>query len=294
LIVSKSLPIQREGFLVYNQVKGREMSMNYVVLRMITILLPTFMIGGFEYFRHQVLLDYMTMETGNFYMTLLTFVLSYIFANWMFRHIEQSNKHLVEEQARRAVYEERERLANELHDNIAQTLFFLHVKLQKGHLEEAKAAVSDINNQVRQAIFNLRSSPDEVTDFVVRIRLWLQEWQLITGITVTDEFIMGDRYFTTMEEVHLLSIIQEAFTNIRKHSGANQVKISLQAEQNHWVLSIRDNGQGLPEERMTENKYGMLMMKRRSEEISAEFVYHTIDQSGLEIMVKGTKEVRKE
>jgi signal transduction histidine kinase len=270
------------------------MSMNYVVLRMITILLPTLMIGGFEYFRHEVLLDYMTMEAGNFYITLLTFVLSYIFANWMFRHIEQSNKHLVEEQARRAVYEERERLANELHDNIAQTLFFLHVKLQKGHLDEAKAAVSDINNQVRQAIFNLRSSPDEVTDFVVRIRLWLQEWQLITGITVTDEFRLEDRYFTTMEEVHLLSIIQEAFTNIRKHSGANQATITIQTEQNHWVLRIRDNGKGLVEKRMAENKYGMLMMKRRSEEISAEFEYHSLEQSGLEIIVEGTKEVQKQ
>ncbi|WP_227013896.1 sensor histidine kinase [Paenibacillus psychroresistens] len=260
---------------------------------MITILLPTLMIGGFEYIRHEVLLDYMTMETGNFYITALTFVLSYIFANWMFRRIEQSNKHLVEEQARRSVYEERERLANELHDNIAQTLFFLHVKLQKGHLEEAKAAVSDINNQVRQAIFNLRSSPDEVTDFVERIQLWLQEWQLITGITVTDEFKLEERYFSTMEEVHLLSIIQEAFTNIRKHSGASQVDISLQAEQNQWFLRIRDNGQGLGEERMTENKYGMLMMKRRSEEISAELNYQTIDKSGLEIIVKGTKEVQK-
>jgi signal transduction histidine kinase len=268
--------------------------MNYVVLRIITILLPTLMIGGFEYFRHEVLMDYMTMEAGNFYITLLTLVLSYIFANWMFRHIEQSNKRLAEEQARRAVYEERERLANDLHDNIAQTLFFLHVKLQKGHLEEAKSAVSDINNQVRQAIFNLRSSPDEAADFVERIRLWLQEWQLITGITVKDELRLEDHYFSTMEEVHLLSIIQEAFTNIRKHSEANEATISMQVEQDHWVLGIRDNGRGLADKQMTENKYGMLMMKRRSEEIFAHFDYHTVDQSGLEIIVKGTKEVQKE
>jgi signal transduction histidine kinase len=267
--------------------------MNYVVLRMITILLPTIMIGGFEYFRHEVLIDYMTMETGNFYITLLTFVLSYIFANWMFRHIEHSNKRLVEERARRAVYEERERLANELHDNIAQTLFFLQVKLQKGHLDEAKAAVSDINNQVRQAIFNLRSSPEETADFEERIRLWLQEWQLITGITVMIEWRLENHYFSTMEEVHLLSIIQEAFTNIRKHSGANHVTISMQVEQNQWVLGIRDNGCGLVDEHMAENKYGMLMMKRRSEEIFAHFECHTNDHSGLEIIVKGTKGVQK-
>ncbi|MEX2461834.1 MAG: histidine kinase [Paenibacillaceae bacterium] len=267
--------------------------MNYVVLRMITILLPTLMIGGFEYFRHEVLLDYMTMETGNFYITLLTFILSYVFANWMFRHIEQSNKHLVAEQARRAVYEERERLANELHDNIAQTLFFLQVKLQKGHLEEAKAAVSDINNQVRQAIFNLRSSPDDNIHFVERIQLWLQEWQLITGITVNEELKLPEHYFTPVEEVHLLSIIQEAFTNIRKHSQADQSTITIKVKQNDWLLSISDNGCGIVDEQQTFNKYGMLMMRRRAEEIFAQMEYKHLNQGGLEIIVKGTQGRKK-
>jgi len=267
--------------------------MNYVVLRMITIVLPTLMIGGFEYFRHEVLLNYMTMETGNFYITLLTFVLSYIFANWMFRHIEQSNNHLVEEQARRAVYEERERLANELHDNIAQTLFFLQVKLQKGHLEEAKAAVSDINNHVRQAIFNLRSPLDESIVFVERVRVWLQEWQLITGITVVEELKLGEHYYTPVEEVHLLSIIQEAFTNIRKHSQADQATISIKSEQNQWVLSISDNGCALNVDQQTQKKYGLSMMRRRSEEIFAQMELHTLEYGGLEIIVKGTKERKK-
>lgn len=267
--------------------------MNYVALRMITILLPTLMIGGFEYFRHKVLLDYMTMETGNFYITLLTFVLFYIFANWMFRHIELSNKHLVEEQARRSVYEERERLANELHDNIAQTLFFLQIKLQKGHLEEAKAAVSDINNQVRQAIFNLRGSVDENMDFVERIRIWLQEWQVITGISVVEELKLGNHYFTPVEEVHLLSIIQEAFTNIRKHSQADQAKISIEVDQNQWMLTISDNGCGLVNEQQALNKYGLLMMRRRSEEIMAKMEYQPLEHGGLEIILKRTKERNK-
>jgi signal transduction histidine kinase len=265
--------------------------MNYVVLRMITILLPTLMIGGFEYFRHNVLVDYMSMEAGNFYMTLLTFVLSYIFANWMFRHIAQSNIRLAEEQARRAVYEERERLANELHDNIAQTLFFLNVKLQKGHLEEAKSAVSDINNQVRQAIFNLRSSPDEAADFMDRIHLWLQEWSLITGIAVRKELHVESHYFAPVEEVNLFGIIQEAFTNIRKHSQADQATISVQMEEGDWILHITDNGSGIRTESIHQNKYGLLMMKRRSEELQAQLTCCLGKEGGTELTVKGRKEL---
>jgi two-component system nitrate/nitrite sensor histidine kinase NarX len=256
---------------------------------MITILLPTLMIGGFEYFRHNVMVDYMSMEAGNFYMTLLTFVLSYIFANWMFRHIAQSNVRLAQEQARRAVYEERERLANELHDNIAQTLFFLNVKLQKGHLEEAKSAVSDINNQVRQAIFNLRSSPDEGIDFMERIKIWLQEWSLITGIAVQKKLWIESKYFLPVEEVNLFGIIQEAFTNIRKHSEANEATISFQMEEREWVLHITDNGSGIRRESLDPNNYGLLMMKRRAEEIEAKLECFLGKAGGTEITVKGRK-----
>ncbi len=77
------------------------------------------------------LLDVLSMEAGNFYMTLLTLLLSYLFGTWMFGRIQSMNVKLAEEQAKRAVYEERERLAQELHDNIAQILFFMNVQLKK-------------------------------------------------------------------------------------------------------------------------------------------------------------------
>jgi signal transduction histidine kinase len=264
--------------------------MNYVVWRMVAILLPTVIIGGLEYFRHDFLEGYLSMEAGNFYMTLVTFILSYLFSTWMFRHIERTNFRLVEEQARRAVYEERERLANELHDNIAQTLFFLNVKLQKGHIEDAKSAVSDINNQVRQAIFNLRVSEDEGIVFMDRVKQWLSEWSLITGVVILDRFKFEANYFTSVEEVQLFGLIQEAFTNIRKHSQADQARIEIRAEGLHWLLRITDNGCGLSSEMEAQNKYGIMMMKKRSEELGAQFEVSNLVDGGLELIVTGVKE----
>ena len=252
------------------------------------------MIGGFEYLRHDVLTNYLTMQTGNFYMTLLTFVLSYIFATWMFHHIKQMNKRLVEEQARRAVYEERERLANELHDNIAQTLFFLNVKLQKGDIEEAKSAVSDINNQVRQAIFNLRSSPDEGNKLSERIHYWLDEWSLITGIKLEVQLRTIEDHFTSVEEVQLFGLIQEAFTNIRKHSQASKAAISFNIEGNQWVLRITDNGSGLRSDLAGIHRYGMAMMMKRAEELHAHISIHNQQDGGVEIIVKEVVNLRKE
>lgn len=111
-------------------------------LKWLTILLPTLLIGGFEYVRHDFLLDSLSMETGNLYITLLTLLMSFVFATWMFKRIARMNDTLAREQAKRAVYEERERLAEELHDNIAQVLFFLNVQLTKGQISEAREAVS--------------------------------------------------------------------------------------------------------------------------------------------------------
>ena len=63
----------------------------------------------------------------------------------------------------------------ELHDDLAQTLFFLNVKLRQGDIEEAKAAVSEIDNSLRQAIFNLRTPPEEGTSLEQRIHTYLRE-----------------------------------------------------------------------------------------------------------------------
>ncbi|OPY58395.1 MAG: Sensor histidine kinase LiaS [Pelotomaculum sp. PtaU1.Bin035] len=203
--------------------------LTYRTLKWFTILLVPLIIGGFEFMRHDYFLRYIPMETGNYYITILTFFLSYFYATWMFRVIEKTNRHLSEEQARRAVYEERERLARELHDNIAQTLFFLNVKLKKGQVEEARFAASDIDHQVRQAIFNLRDLPEEGVSLSQRLNKWIQEWSMLTGIETVPNINIPVAYFSSGEDVQLFGIIQEAFTNIRKHAGAKQVKIDLAA-----------------------------------------------------------------
>lgn len=220
-------------------------SSSYPFLKLLTMLLPPILIGGAEFVRHEFWVDTLSMEAGNVLITVFVFALSLWYAEWMFRRIETSNTRLAEEEARRAVYEERERLAGELHDNIAQGLFFLNVKLQKGHTEEAKSAVTEINNHLRQAIFNLRTLPEETADFEGRLRRWLEEWSILAGIPCRIMIRIGDRPFSTSEEVQLFGLIQEAFTNIRKHSRAGQAELELLADREGWRLAVRDDGVGI-------------------------------------------------
>jgi nitrate/nitrite-specific signal transduction histidine kinase len=264
--------------------------MTYRTLKMFTVLLPTVLIGGFEYIRHEFLLDTLTMEAGNLYITLLTLVLSFLFATWLFNKLQRISDSLAKEQAKRAVYEERERLAQELHDGIAQTLFFLNVKLKQGKLDEARAAVSSIDHQVRQAIFNLRALPEESASLKLRLQKWLDEFTTMTGIETTLKFELQDDHFAPCDNVHLFGIVQEAFSNIRKHSGAKHAFLSLSATQNGgWEMIIKDDGRGmkLPEDRR--RSYGLAMMEERAQKISAIMDIREAQGGGTELVFTSTK-----
>jgi two-component system nitrate/nitrite sensor histidine kinase NarX len=261
-------------------------------LKWFTIILPPLIIGGFELIRHEFMLHYLSMEVGNFYIILLTFILSFIFANWMFRNIAEMNESLAGEQAKRAVYEERERLAQELHDNIAQNVFFLNVQLKRGKTEEARSAVAEIDHHLRQAIFNLRSLPEDGISFVERIVLWVQQWEAMTGVDVAQKIEWQNVKLSASQQVQLFSVVQEAFTNIRKHSQATSAVIELTESAETWTLRIRDDGLGLEGTQIGPSQYGISMMRKRVQELEAEFTIRTAvqDGGGTEVIILGRKQ----
>ncbi|HWL12444.1 MAG TPA: histidine kinase [Ureibacillus sp.] len=262
--------------------------MSYRLLQFLCVILPTLLIGGFEYIRHDFLLSSLSMEAGNLYITILTFVLSLLFSAWMFRIIKTMNSKLVGEQSKRAVYEERERLARELHDGIAQSIFFMNIKLKQGDTEAASRALSTIDNHVRQAIFNLRSEPEIDDSLNSRINKWLSEWSSMTGIEVEENLQIPQSFFTTKEEVQVFAIIQEAFANIRKHAEASKAIITIKEEHDSWELKIADNGKGLKSSKASDRNYGLSMMQERSKQLGAVLQIVNKPSGGTEIIV--TKE----
>ncbi|GAA3402667.1 sensor histidine kinase [Paenibacillus hodogayensis] len=268
--------------------------MSFERLKLFTILLPAIVIGGFELIRHELLLHYLSMEVGNFYIIILTLLLSYWFSTWMFRKIHAMNRTIAEEQSRSAVYEERERLARELHDNIAQMLFFLNVQLKQGKTAEARSVVSEIDHHLRQAIFNLRSQPEDGTTFPERLDRWLREWSAISGVEAERQGEWEAGTFTFSEEVQLFAIVQEAFTNIRKHSRADRAVLSwTRDDRDRWVLTVRDNGVGIASPPPDAGKYGISMMRKRAAELGASLRVAPLPDGGTELRMEGGKEGRR-
>jgi two-component system nitrate/nitrite sensor histidine kinase NarX len=161
----------------------------------------------------------------------------------------------------------------------------LNVKLRQGQLDEARVAVSAIDNHVRQAIFNLRSLPEEGS-LEQRLEKWLTQWSALSGIDAVCELTIKENFFTPAEEVQLFGIIQEAFANIRKHSHAKHSWLHLMtADPRSWTLKIEDDGVGMPAPSEEAKKYGLSMMKDRAKQLQATIEIRPRESGGTSIIL---------
>jgi two-component system nitrate/nitrite sensor histidine kinase NarX len=194
------------------------------------------------------------------------------------------NEQKILEMEYRVVMDERSRLAREIHDGLAQNLAFLKLQtaqmnglLTRGELEELgemirtnQQVLTDAYAETRQAINHLRLFPQP------GVRSWLNEMVQDfrqRGETTIELSIQKDPETLPVEiQLQLIRILQEALNNIRKHSRAQQVQISIRGYENDLILEIHDDGRGfLPEDLPSLSQYGLRGMRERSEMIGAEF-----------------------
>lgn len=200
--------------------------------------------------------------------------------------LERIQKELEQEREAKAAFESREKMAKELHDGIAQSLFLLSVKV--GRLEEQakqdqqlddlysiKKTVHEVNRYVRQAIADLRYDPnvDQAQALTVNESGTLlgQIRRIAKDIPVRIEldWAIPDDTFTDKEKVELLACIREALFNIQKHASASQAWIQGNGDKKCWKITIQDNGKGFemsPFDR--KDRYGLKIMRERMNELN--------------------------
>jgi two-component system nitrate/nitrite sensor histidine kinase NarX len=182
------------------------------------------------------------------------------------------------------VIQERTRLAREIHDGLAQTLAFLKMQsaqmqaaVNQGDqarlsrlLQENRAALADAYKETRQAIDNLRLSPDE--GLLSWINQAARDFEKACGIQVVVAAASQDVALVPEIQAHLVRIVQEALNNVRKHAHAESVRISFRRWENDLILEVVDNGNGFdPEDVPLAAQYGLRGMRERAELIGAEF-----------------------
>lgn len=178
-----------------------------------------------------------------------------------------------------AALKERQRLARELHDSLAQSVAFIRGRvrdvvdlLAEPCLEEAQrmlgqvlAHVDSAEQDVREAIWELKSSGKAQGDFLSALREHLQEFSRNTGIATELDVPEGLRGRMPLHvEIQLVRVVQEALANVRKHARASRVRVSLQQGNGPFTLTLVDNGRGFePALVAKRHHYGIQTMKER-------------------------------
>jgi signal transduction histidine kinase len=169
------------------------------------------------------------------------------------------NSQLYAELESQAVLEERNRLACEVHDGLAQSLGFLNFKMQqvdrllareqweaaRRALREMREGVQDLYTEVRLTIQDLRwPSSEGGLGLDERLRQYVTAFAARTNLDVSLD-VDGEPRLSPQEEVHLFRIVQEAMANVRKHAQAQHVWVRLRTGPEGTTLEVEDDGAGL-------------------------------------------------
>jgi signal transduction histidine kinase len=175
----------------------------------------------------------------------------------------------------RAALEERTRLAREIHDGLAQQLWFAKLKFDRlaallpAEVEplsgEVSQALDSALAEARQATITMRTSIDQelpLTDMVQRaVDDFAQRSGLRVEYTATPEVPAA---VPPRHQVELLRIVQESMTNVRRHADATVVRVRLEVVNGELLISITDNGRGFDPNTAREDGLGVLGMEERA------------------------------
>ncbi|OXM50769.1 sensor histidine kinase [Amycolatopsis alba] len=246
-----------------------------------------------------------------------------LMATMTFLQLERDRKELVEavkalldarvdlaqSQRLAGMVQERERLAREIHDALAQGLSSMRMLLQaaqrswdtdpelaKGYVNRAAEAAGDNLAEARRFVKGLGSPRLEATDLGETLRELAEQVMFATTHPVRFE-ISGDPYPLESEvEAGLLRVAQGALANVSEHSRATKAAVTLTYLADKVLLDIRDDGVGFdPASQRTSGLRGngLRMISERLAELDGEMVVESAPGEGTALAVAvPTREVR--
>ena len=215
--------------------------------------------------------------------------------------VRTARLHEAEEQV--TIHAERDRIARELHDSLAQVLGVIHLQLRAlegrakdeasytmaAELSQIADTADEAYRDVREAILGLRETVREETGLEGSLREYLRKYSRQTGIAATLTCDGDTRAsLTPRSEVQLLRVVQEALTNTRKHSEARHVQVRMECATTATTLTIEDDGVGFDPATIAgsmDGGFGLASMRERVEQIGGTLAVHTAPKQGTRIVV---------
>ena len=193
-----------------------------------------------------------------------------------------------------AILSERNRIAREIHDTLAQSLgaTSLHLELVKDHLSpdsegsknlaEARRLTLGSLAETRNSIWKMRSQALETGDLATALMDVRDRLTDIQGIKGRFDLTGTSYRLPPLTENNLLRIGQEAITNAVKHARASRVDVSLTFMPGELQMRISDDGCGFDSDSSSpgETHFGFIGLRERAREIHAELNVCSIPNQG--------------
>jgi two-component system NarL family sensor kinase len=172
--------------------------------------------------------------------------------------------------------EERNRLAREIHDTLAQGLTAVSLQLESADaLLEAEADLERVRKTVQQALNLTRANLEEARRSVLDLRAASLEGRTLAqalatlahetdlDFPVAFKVTGGNRPLSPRLEASLYRIAQEALTNIKQHAQASQATLELITTPAEVTLIVDDNGRGFNPDEVPQNRFGLKGLNER-------------------------------
>ena len=196
-----------------------------------------------------------------------------------------------------ATNEERQRLAREIHDGVAQELVMVGYGIDNAlatlpedaketteELRTLRGEVTRVITELRLSLFELRSEVDRHGGLAAAIAEYARTVGASAGMRVHYTLDESTARLPAATEAELLRIAQEAINNARKHAGAANLWVTCAVDPPFAQIEVSDDGQGIADQR-PDGRYGLAIMKERAQRIRGRLEITPRQPSGTTVAV---------
>jgi signal transduction histidine kinase len=218
--------------------------------------------------------------------------------------LEATREELARSERRAGVLEERQRLAGEIHDTLAQAFTSIVMRLEAaqaglgsgskevtGHLEQGLRTAREALGEARRLVWSLRPESLERGSLAEALRRATDQLAHQTGLAARTVVTGEARRLPAPLEITLLRAAQEALANVRRHAQARHVTVTLSYMEDVALLDVCDDGVGfdpggLPTAPGRQGGLGLVAMRERVEALGGALTLESAPDRGSTLVVE--------
>lgn len=222
----------------------------------------------------------------------------------LIRQLRETQEELARSERNAGILSERQRLAGEIHDTLAQGFTSIVMLLEAAeavlpeehptlqYLEQARRTGRQSLEQARRLVWELRPQALEHASIADALKRTLFSWAHDTGLEAEFNQTGESLNLHPQVEITLLRALQEALANVHKHARASQVSVTLSFIGGLVVLDVQDNGGGfvpsevLQAEATPSHGYGLVAMRKRLERVNGRQIVESAPGGGTTLVVE--------